>query len=137
MCLSFVFETNKYPTLDEYIGYKVVEKLDDDTIFTPYYDYKIELNKWLVDRTEKTLGTELLGSQSYRAGFHIWAKIEGAIANKQFLEENACLRSQHIYKVRYRKVIANGAQAPGATNDIFHRCFVAKEMMVLEEVENV
>lgn len=136
MCLSFVFETNKYPTLDEYIGYKVVEKLDDK-ILTPYYDYEIELNKWLIDKTEKTIGTELMGSQSYQAGFHIWATIDGAVANKKFLKDNACNRTQHIYKVKYKKVIADGAQAPGQSNDIFHRCFVAKEIMVLEEVENV
>jgi hypothetical protein len=127
--------TDKYPTLDEYIGYKTIEKIDN-RIVTPYYDYPIELNKWLIDKTEKTIGTKLMGSQSYQAGFHIWAKIEGAMANKQFLKENACNRTQHIYKVKYRKIIADGAQAAGATDYIFHRCFVAKEMMVLCEVDN-
>lgn len=136
MCLSFVFRTEKYPDdADEFIGYKTIEKLGSK-ILTPYYDYQIELNKWLVDKTEKTLGTELVGSQSYQSGFHVWATVDGAVANKKFLKDNACLRSQHIYRVKYRKVIADGAQAPGADDYVFYRCFVAKEIMVLCEVDN-
>ncbi len=99
MCLNRV---DKKPTVTEGEGWKVLERLGDGGLCTPYKGVAVEVGHWIRDTNDRSIMS--LGDGPYQTGFHLFRTREGA---RHF----HCPHSgERVCRVSFRDVTATGKQ---------------------------
>lgn len=130
MCLKKITKKYDGESDDEYIGYKI---LKGNT--SPVFNHSFDFTDWNVDKNK----FDIIGLKiKYSPGFHIYPDLECI-----YLSDINYIKSKNwghqIFKVKYRKVIAEGLSLPlyfpQKMVKRYGECVVAKEIKFLYQID--